>query len=202
MNGYAELMLMDFADRSAEELAAALRAIQKNAQKINSITDNLMLLSEVRQKAIDLQPIDMAAILDEVRPRVTHLLNGQIELRVPTTWPRVLGYAPWIEEVWANYLSNALKYASRPGCVELGATLEPDDFVRFWIHDDGIGIAPVEQVPLFTTFYQTSCARRGGHGLGLSIVKRIVERLGGTVGVESSGVPGEGSTFSFTLPAA
>jgi PAS domain S-box-containing protein len=198
--GYAELLLMN-AEPSPEEIKAALTSILKNVQKINSITDNLMLLSEVRQKAIDLQPIDMADILDEIWPRVAPVLDGQIELRTPTNWPRALGYAPWIEQVWANYVSNALKYVRRPGCIELGATPEPDGFVRFWIRDDGSGIAPAEQAYLFTAFYQTSRARQGGHGLGLSIVKRIVERLGGTVGVESSGVPGEGSTFSFTLPA-
>jgi signal transduction histidine kinase len=144
----------------------------------------------------------MALVLDEVWQRVAHLLDGQIEVRLPDAWPRALGYAPWIEQVWVNYLSNALKYASRPGCIEFGATHVPDDLIRFWIHDDGIGITPAEQAHLFTAFYQTSRARPGGHGLGLSIVKRIVERLGGTVGVTSSGVPGEGSTFSFTLRAA
>lgn len=201
ITGYAELLMLT-TDRSPDELLSALTAIRKNAQKINSITDSLMLLAEVRQKALELHPIDMAAILDEVWLRVTHLLDGQVEVRLPEVWPRALGYAPWIEEVWANYLGNALKYASRPGCIELGATHEADGLIRFWVRDDGIGIAPAEQAHLFTAFYQTSRARPGGHGLGLSIVKRIVERLGGTVGVISTGVPGDGSTFSFTLPAA
>ena len=199
--GYAELLSMS-AERSPEEITAALASILRNVHKINSITDNLMLLSEVRQKAINLQPLDMAAIVDEVRSRLTHLLDPRVELRLPVNWPRALGYAPWIEQVWVNFLSNALKYVGRPGCIELGATLETDGYWRFWIRDDGVGIVPAEQPHLFTAFYQTSRAGRGGHGLGLSIVKRIVERLGGTVGIESSGVPGEGSTFSFTLPAA
>lgn len=199
--GYAELLSMN-AERSPEEITAALASILRNVHKIGSITDNLMLLSEVRQKAISLQPLDMAVILDEVRARLAHLLDPQIELRLPASWPRAWGYAPWIEQVWVNFLSNALKYVSRPGCIELGVTPEPDGYWRFWIRDDGVGIAPAEQPHLFTAFYQTSRTSRGGHGLGLSIVKRIVERLGGSVGVESSGVPGEGSTFSFTLPAA
>ncbi len=199
--GYAELLTLNIG-QSREDALAALKSIQKHALKINNITDSLMLLAEVRQRTLDLQPIDMAAILGEVWLRVMHLLDGQVEVRLPNGWPPALGYAPWIEEVWVNYLTNALKYASRPGCIELGATPEPDGLIRFWIRDDGPGIAPTEQAHLFTAFYQTSRARRGGHGLGLSIVKRIVERLGGTVSVSSSGVPGEGSTFSFTLPAA
>ena len=72
---------------------------------------------------------------------------------------------------------------------------------RFWIRDNGIGIAPENQARLFTTFYRVFSAGNG-HGLGLSIVKRIVEKLGGEVGVQSSGTPGEGSIFSFSLPAA
>ncbi|HZY42082.1 MAG TPA: PAS domain-containing sensor histidine kinase [Anaerolineae bacterium] len=202
IGGHAELLTMDFDKWPAEAVLDSLRSIQRNVRKINSITDNLMLLSEVRQKAIVLQPLDMASILDEVWPRVAHLMDGQIEVKVPTAWPIALGYAPWVEQVWVNYLTNALKYANRPGCVKLGAAPLLDGLSRFWVRDDGVGIAPDEQAHLFTAFYRTAHTRRGGHGLGLSIVKRIVERLGGTVGVESSGVPGEGSTFSFTLPAA
>ena len=73
--------------------------------------------------------------------------------------------------------------------------------VRFWIHDNGNGITLANQALLFTAFYQSPHSR-SGYGLGLSIVKRIVEKLGGEVAVQSSGVPGEGSMFSFTLPAA
>ena len=67
--------------------------------------------------------------------------------------------------------------------------------------DVGNGIPPAKQAVLVTAFYQPPSSS-GGHGLGLSIVKRITEKLGGEVAVQSSGVPGEGSTFSFTLPAA
>ncbi|MBI5563761.1 MAG: PAS domain-containing sensor histidine kinase [Chloroflexi bacterium] len=152
IGAYAELLTIDFDKWPAEAVLDSLRSIQSNVRRINSITDSLMLLSEVRQKALALQPIDMAAILDEVWPRLTHLLDRQIELRLPQAWPRALGYAPWIEQVWVNYVSNALKYARRPGCVELGATHEPGGFVRFWIRDDGLGVAPAEQAHLFTAF--------------------------------------------------
>ncbi len=72
--------------------------------------------------------------------------------------------------------------------------------VRFWVRDNGPGIPPEDQRRLFTPFTQLDQVRAKGHGLGLSIVQRIVERLGGQVGVES--VVGQGSVFSFTLPAA
>jgi signal transduction histidine kinase len=110
----------------------------------------------------------------------------------------VLGYAPWIEEVWVNYLSNAIKYGGRPPRVELGAETQPGGLVRFWVRDNGPGIAPEAQVRLFVPFTRLDQVRAKGHGLGLSIVRRIVEKLGGQVGVIST--PGQGSVFSFTLP--
>jgi signal transduction histidine kinase len=126
--------------------------------------------------------------------------DWQAVVKLPPEWPPVSGYAPWVEEVWVNYLSNALKYGGRPPRIELGAQPQPDGMVRFWIHDNGSGLTPADQARLFAPFTRLNRARGIGHGLGLSIVRRIVEKLGGQVGVESQ--PGQGSTFFFTLPAA
>jgi signal transduction histidine kinase len=108
-----------------------------------------------------------------------------------------LGYGPWVEEVWVNYLSNALKYGGRPPRVKLGATPQSDGKVRFWVRDNGPGLASGAQDRLFTPFTRLDRGRVAGHGLGLSIVRRIVEKLGGQVGVESE--EGAGSVFWFTL---
>lgn len=200
--GYTELLSLYSNRYTSADKLEILQAVQSQARKLNDITDNLLLLAEVRQNAFTLRPLDMDAIVTEVRQRLIDQLDDQVEVRQPSLWPNALGYAPWVEEVWMNYLSNALKYMNRPGCIELGAAPIANGQICFWVHDDGIGVPPEEQAQLFTAFFQTSRAKRGGHGLGLSIVKRIIERLGGTVSVESSGIPGEGSTFSFTLPAA
>ncbi len=85
--------------------------------------------------------------------------------------------------------------------IELGATAQADGFVRFWVRDNGPGLAPEDQTQDFHPVH--AAARKidvEGHGLGLSIVQRIVEKLGGQVGVESD--VGQGSVFSFTLPSA
>ncbi|MEJ2751008.1 MAG: HAMP domain-containing sensor histidine kinase, partial [Anaerolineae bacterium] len=115
-------------------------------------------------------------------------------------WPLALGYTPWVEEVMVNYVSNALKYGGRPPYVELGATRQPDNRVRFWVRDNGLGLTPEQQAKLFTEFERLGQTRANGHGLGLSIVRRIVEKMDGDYGVESTAVPGEGCTFYFTLP--
>jgi signal transduction histidine kinase len=128
-----------------------------------------------------------------------------------TAWPSVIGYAPWIEEVWMNYISNALKYGGQPDegvapIVTLGFDIgQPspancqtnESQVRFWVRDNGLGLTEEEQEQLFTPFTRLDPTRAMGHGLGLSIVRRIVEKLGGEVGVESD--VGHGSKFYFTL---
>jgi signal transduction histidine kinase len=109
-----------------------------------------------------------------------------------------VGYAPWVEEVWVNYLSNGIKYGGQPAQLQLGATSLPDGMIRFWIKDNGQGLTPEDQAQLFTPFTQLGHVRTNGHGLGLSIVQRIIKRLNGQVGVTSQ--VGVGSTFTFTLP--
>jgi two-component system, sensor histidine kinase and response regulator len=101
--------------------------------------------------------------------------------------------------VWVNYLSNAIKYGGQPPHVELGCDEQPGDILRFWVRDNGRGIPIEEQAGLFTAFGENSKVRATGHGLGLSIVQTIVEKMGGRVGMDST--PGHGSAFYFTLPA-
>ena len=175
----------------------------------------------------------MGAIVNEVHVRLEQMIadTGAI-LILPKQWPAAVGYAPWIEEVWVNYISNALKYGGSPPQMELGWEMEKvklsqqeaetehplsgienqtydtwvraspfrQMFVRFWVQDNGPGLTPEQQALLFTQFTRLHQTRAEGFGLGLSIVQRIITRLGGTVGVEST--PGKGSRFYFTLPAA
>lgn len=201
MISYADVLTEHYTQLPAEMVVESLQLILRSARKLNSITDELLLLSQVRQQDIVREPLDMEGIIAEARLRVSNFIDDQTEICVPAGWPCALGYEPWVEEVWTNYLSNALKYAGRPARIELGNEPLPNSMVRFWIHDNGNGIAPENQALLFTPFQRAS-HESSGHGLGLSIVKSIVEKLGGEVAVHSSGVPGEGSTFSFTLPAA
>ena len=181
----------------------------QSALKAVNIVNNLLLLASTNKQAVELKPLDMAKIVEETQHRLRNMiLEYQPEISLPAEWPPALGHAPWIEEVWVNYLSNALKYGGRPPRLELGGELLPNvassditsRLARFWVRDNGRGLTPEEQARLFTPFERLSQANISGHGLGLSIVKRIVEKLGGTVGVESE--VGQGSTFFFTLPAS
>jgi signal transduction histidine kinase len=121
-------------------------------------------------------------------------------LIIADTFDVALGYAPWIEEVIANYLSNAIKYGGNPPVIEMGSTPLEDDMVQFWVRDNGAGLDEEQQARLFAKFTRLNNVRVSGYGLGLSIVKRIMDKLGGRFDVQSA--PNEGSTFSFILPAA
>jgi signal transduction histidine kinase len=201
--GYAEVLSDDQLALEPEDHRMAATEIMRTAQKMNSIIHELLLLSEVRKAEVELEPLYMASIVSETLQRLTYVLEanrGQVVVPDESTWPLAMGYAAWVEEVWVNYISNALKYGGTPSAaprVELGADTQVDGTVRFWVRDNGPGIAPEDQARLFTPFTRLDQARAGGHGLGLSIVRRIVEKLGGQVGVESQ--VGEGATFSFTL---
>jgi signal transduction histidine kinase len=201
---HAQFLLNYSAQMSADDVQKYAKVIMQNGQKMSNIIDELLLLASVRTEEIVLEPIeDMAGIVEEVKSRLAYMIEEyQAELSAPSYWPVALGYGPWIEEVWTNYLSNAIKYGGRPPQVELGFTLQKNRMIRFWVRDNGKGLSSQDREKLFTPFARLNQVRIEGHGLGLSIVQSIVEKLGGRVGVESAGIPGQGSTFSFYLPLA
>ncbi|MEE8392335.1 MAG: GAF domain-containing sensor histidine kinase, partial [Anaerolineae bacterium] len=201
--GYATMLEATHTQLSEEDLCACLHRITQGTNKMSRIIDELLLLAGVRKKKVEIKPLDMASIVAEAMERLASTIEeNQAEVVLPETWPLVLGYGPWLEEVWANYISNAIKYGGQPPRVELGATVQSDGVAprtaSFWVRDNGSGLTPEDQAQLFVPFTQLDQIRVEGHGLGLSIVRRIVEKLGGQVGVESE--VGRGSVFSFTLP--
>jgi PAS domain S-box-containing protein len=203
ITGYSEELIYEDSQLSPQEVKDTLRIIDRQGHKAIRIIDELMILSGARQQVVSPKPIEMGKIIDEAWQRLADASQeAKAEINLPdrASWPIALGYAPWIEEVWLNYLSNAIKYGGQPPQIEVGATSNDNGSVRFWVRDNGHGLTPEECDRLFVAFTRLEQARVQGHGLGLSIVKRIVEKLGGTVGVESE--IGAGSTFYFTLPAA
>jgi len=219
--GFGELLERHYTQFTNDQLTYYFGIIARNGRKITNIVDELLLLSSVREaKGVEIGPLDMAAIVDEAQHRLVHdIAEKKPEIILAETWPVAVGYAPWVEEIWMNYISNAIKYGGVPPRIELGYTIldsgspildsqmqafvskiqNPNSKIVFWLRDNGPGLTLEEQSRLFTPFTRLEQARAKGHGLGLSIVRRIAERLGGEVGVESA--VGKGSTFFFTLPA-
>lgn len=171
------------------------------AYKMDNIIQELLLLASIRKEDIATYAVDMAGIVEQAFMRLTNMVDRyQPQISFPDSWPVAQGYTPWIEEVWVNYLSNGMKYGGQPSQLALGADFQDDGMIRFWVHDNGEGLSPEAQASLFTEFTRLDTVRAQGHGLGLSIVRRIMDKLGGQFGVEST--IGQGSVFYFTLPQA
>lgn len=201
LSGYIETLLILLPDMEPAEIESSLRMMQRSSLTMHQIIDDLLLLAETRSENVQMSPLDMKEIVTRSQERVQSLLEStQGEIRLPDAWPSASGYAPWVEAVWVNYLSNGLKYGGSPPQLELGARETGNAEVEFWVRDNGPGINLEDQPLLFNEFIRLEQGRirARGSGLGLSIVQRIVTRLGGRVGVESQ--PGQGSRFYFTLP--
>ncbi len=170
------------------------------ARRLNEIIEELLILAGVRRQAIVPVAIDMAGLASEAVDRLESLLRqNSAVVRLPDVWPTAFGYGPWIIEVWANFISNAAKYGGTNPLITLGGKVNADGrTARFWVQDTGRGLDPAAQAKMFVPFTRISAVRAKGHGLGLSIVRRIIEKLGGMVGVEST--PGAGACFWFELP--
>jgi len=187
-------------DLTDEELKNYARQISATAYKMNTIIDNLLLFAKVSNTEAPVECVDMRGVVANVLDRLSHLIvEHHAQIDIPESWPVAIGYGPWIEEVWANYFSNAIKYGGTPPHIKLGASLQSGRMVRYWMRDNGRGLSVSDQSRLFTPFSQIDLACNSGNGLGLSIVRRIVEKLGGQTGCESES--GKGSLFFFTLQA-
>lgn len=201
--GFADMLRDGFSGIPEESIKQSLDTIVEYGIKMSSIVDALLMLSSVGGgNLVETEAVDMGHITREVLRRMEHMINEfGAEVKAPKVWPEAQGYGPWLEEVWYNYLSNGIKYGGRPPKLELGYDLQSNQTVQFWVKDNGSGVNLENPMSLFDPGARRRRDKNQmGHGLGLSIVQRIVDRLGGKVGVVS--LPGEGSTFSFTLPAA
>jgi len=200
--GFGEMLRDSFDVLRPDEVDLYLNHIVDNSTRMNHIIEALLLLAGVRgMQAVEVDVIDMGSIVYEVLNRLDFTLKQHnAVVTVPVDWPKVIAYGPWIEEVWYNYILNGVKYGGVPPKLQLGYDHAVDGTTRFWVLDNGSGLT-VDSDHLFKpTARGHNVGNRGGHGLGLSIVKRIVKKLDGDVGVESE--PGAGSKFYFTLPAA
>lgn len=174
---------------------------ERAASKMYNIISVLLQLSQVSEMhEVEMEVFPMNEVLRAAKERVRNVadeVGGTIWITTPM--PEVFSYAPWVEEVWVNYLSNALKYGGDEPSIEVSAQAVTGGKYRFCVRDFGQGMDEEEQESLFVEedFDQQNIE---SNGLGLSIVQRIIRKLGGSVGVESK--KGEGTVFYFELPAA
>ncbi len=191
----------------ADEQRSALDAIERNGRSLVQLIDDLLDVSRIVSgklrltvRPTELGPIVQAAV-ESMRPAADARGVG-LEVRLPTEQVEVSGDPDRLQQVVWNLVSNAIKFTEPCGRVEVDVVRE-GGFVTIRVRDNGRGISPELLPHVFERFWQadaTTTRRYGGLGLGLAIVRHLVEVHGGSVAVESAG-PGHGAMFSVRLPA-
>src|ERR1043166_3754427 len=205
IKGYAETLL-DGAKDNPELASKFLQTINRNAERLRLLIEDLLTVSELEsgRVTLELKPVALPSLVEKVfgdlraraKPRDIQLVNRAPDLAVRADIGR-------LEQVFGNLIDNAIKYG-RPGeTVTVGARAMDGAQIEIFVQDDGPGIPAEALDRLFERFFRVDKARsreQGGTGLGLSIVKHIVQNHGGRVWASSQ--PGKGATFFFTLPQA
>lgn len=183
------------------DIPEALEFISSGAAKMDSLLDGLLQLSRLGRMALDARPLDMNHLMSEVTLAVAFQIQQAGAVVEVEPLPACLGDKGQINQVFSNLLGNALKYLdpSRPGAVRISGRIEKDKVV-YCVQDNGIGIPAEHQSRVFEVFYRGGGSSEDGEGLGLSIVRKIVDRHHGEVRVESE--VGKGSRFYVSLPTA
>jgi signal transduction histidine kinase len=204
--GYSE-MFVDGLEMNEEERIRFASRILSNGQHLHGLINDLLDLSKVEAGMMDFRPekVDLADLLEEIELTMRVLAdNNRLELEclLNTGLREVVIDRPKLKQVLLNYLSNAIKYTPPGGRVTLLLEPEGPEHFRLTVKDTGIGIRTEDQQRLFRVFHQVdlnAAKENQGTGLGLALVKRIVEAQGGAVGMHSE--PGKGSEFYAVLPS-
>lgn len=209
VKGYVEMMLMETVGAINDDQRRFLQVIKTNIDRLGGLVNDLLDISRIESGRVQLtlEPVDLLTMVRETRDafvRKSRLDSKPmgIELDLPESLPRVHADRDRLRQILTNLVENSFNYTPPDGLIKLSLELE-HDWVRIRVADNGIGIKPSDQRRVFERFFRGEQALNmsvGGTGLGLSIVRQLIEMHGGTITLESTGVPGEGTTFSFTVP--
>lgn len=204
IKGYVETLL-DGARDNPEVAERFLKIIERNANRLDLLIQDLLTISALESEKIklNLQPVVLRALAEKVFTDLhAKAENKNVELVNDVPELTANGDVNRLDQVLANLVDNAIKYGRAEGRVTVGGKKLDDGKVEIFVRDDGPGIPPEAINRVFERFYRVDKARsrdQGGTGLGLSIVKHIVQAHGGEVRCESE--LGKGATFFFTVPA-
>ena len=202
ISGFVSILLEDYGSRLDEEGRSHLLALDRAAKRMDALTRDLLAYGRVARESVTLEPVPLKPLVEAVLSLTgagkTHSANIIVEPELLD----VMGHRFLLEQCLINLISNATKFV-RPGAtpeVRIRTELHGDQ-VQLWIEDKGIGIDASYHHKIFSMFERVGDLHRyEGTGIGLAIVHRAVERMGGACGVESA--PGQGSRFWVDLLAA
>jgi signal transduction histidine kinase len=201
-----ELLQDGLASMSPEQVAELVESLQRGTLRLTWLIDNLLesVRIEAGQLTIRKQPVSLPQVVEDAAELVAGLRSQRqqtLEVDLPEDLPQVLGDAGRLTQVFVNLLANAIKFGPERGTIRVGATRVDGD-VEAWVEDEGPGVPEPERDTIFERFHRSGDEEPEprGLGLGLWIVRSIVERHGGRIAVSR---PGDARTrFTLTLPIA
>jgi PAS domain S-box-containing protein len=226
MQAYAQVLRDEYAERVDDTGRRYLGRIAASANRLDRLITDVLAFSRISRREIDLQNINLDRLVEEILQHYPVLREADVEVSGPLG--SVRGAEALLTQAIANLLTNAVKFVAigtkpeiriwseevnstegnkenegqgEPKASALSSFAKHSTFIRLYIQDNGIGIAPKDQQRIFGIFVRVHGEQEyEGTGIGLSIVKKAVERMGGSLGMESK--PGKGSTFWVQLPKA
>ena len=202
IRGFSDLLLKDLESGDQNRVRDDLDRIRKAAVSMENLLDALLELSRAGRLVNDARPVDPALLIQEARTMLAGRIDERgVEIQCPPSFPKVVGEHQRLLQVFLNLIGNAIKFmheAPEPRIV-ITAT-KADSSVEFAVEDNGCGLEPGSEDVIFSLFEQVDADFQGS-GVGLALVKRIIEVHGGQIHVESEG-QGQGCVFRFDLPAA
>jgi len=200
MQGYAQLLLNRFGEALDDTGRNYFNRLMSSTERLDRLIQDVLKYSQVARTPVELRAVNLERLLDEVVNDYPVLLPPSVRIDVKKPLLPVRGHEAFLTQCMSNLISNAIKF-NRPGQtprVRISTQEVKRGKVRVWFEDDGIGIAPEDQRRIFGIFERVYSNREyEGTGIGLAIVAKAVERMGGQVGVESA--IGQGSRFWLDL---
>jgi PAS domain S-box-containing protein len=201
MQGFAAILMEDCGDELSPEARACLDRIAASAERMDRLIQDVLTFSRVTRSDFLMESVDLDRLIRGVIESFPNLQPPKAAIAIEGKLPLVLGNAAGLTQCLSNILGNAVKFVAHGTSPQVRVWTEsagPDrsQFVRVYIKDNGIGIPHESHEKIFEIFQRLS-KRYDGTGIGLAIVKKAVERMGGKVGLTSS--PDNGSTFWLEL---
>ena len=201
MQGYAQATLEDYGDILDERGREYLNHIVRSGERMDRLVRDLLVYSRIARTDLQLQPVSLDRLVSDIVSHYPEMQQPKAEITARGPLHSVIAHEPSLTQAISNLLNNAVKFVA-PGVkpeVELYSERQQDR-LRLWIHDNGIGIKPEYRSRLFGLFERIHNSKHyEGTGIGLAIVRKSVERMGGKVGMESNG---RGSKFWIELASA
>jgi len=211
IRGYADILLMGAAGALNENQSHFLSIIKNNTERLNILVNDLLDISRIEAGRVTLSPqsIDLREVAEDVLADVLRRSQEEnkpmgVTLEAPKELPRVYGDSERVRQILDNLVDNAYHYTPPNGQIQVRLfTANNENEVQVDVLDTGVGIVIEDQQRVFDRFFRGEhplVLATPGTGLGLPIVRQLVEMHNGKIWMSSKGIPGEGSVFSFTLP--